>query len=89
MKTSVGKVTPEERDTIQALFERKNGLVELAKAIPADNEALYEKVVMDMSRTSAAFKKWWDDMSRKYNWKSVEGGNWEIDFDTCEIYLNE
>ena len=89
MKTPVGKVTPEERDAIQALFERKNGLSELAKSIPADNEALYEKVVQDMSRTASAFKKWWDDMSSKYQWKGVAGGNWEIDFDSCEIFLNE
>lgn len=26
-------------------------------------------------------------MSEKYQWESIDGGNWEIDFDTCEIYL--
>ena len=26
-------------------------------------------------------------MSTKYQWKSIEEGNWEINFDTCEIYL--
>ena len=29
----VGQVTPEERNEIQALFERKNGLTELAKIV--------------------------------------------------------
>ena len=33
----VGQVTPEERDEIQKLFERKNGLTELAKILTADN----------------------------------------------------
>ena len=33
----VGQVTPEERAEIQALFERKNGLTELAKIVSADN----------------------------------------------------
>ncbi len=89
MKQSVGKVTPEERDAIQVLFERKNGLAELAKALPADNGVLYEKMVQDMGRTQTAFKKWWDDMSKKYAWKSIEGGNWEIDFDSCEVFLIE
>ncbi len=23
----------------------------------------------------------------KYKWESAEGGNWEINFDTCEILL--
>ncbi len=26
-------------------------------------------------------------MGQKYQWESVDGGNWEIDFETCEIYL--
>ena len=26
-------------------------------------------------------------MSAKYQWEGIEGGNWEINFDTCEIYL--
>ena len=30
MKKLVGKVTTEERDEIQSLFERRNGLTELA-----------------------------------------------------------
>ena len=34
----VGQVTPEESAEIQALFERKNGLAELAKIINADNK---------------------------------------------------
>ena len=25
----------------------------------------------------------------KYQWESIEGGNWEIDFDTCNIYLTD
>ena len=33
----VGQVTPEERNEIQTLFERKNGLAELAKIVSADN----------------------------------------------------
>ena len=32
----VGQVTPEERDEIQALFERRNGLNELAKILTSD-----------------------------------------------------
>lgn len=85
----VGKVTAEERDQIQALFERKNGLAELAKIISADNSELYEKLVGDMGHTQTLFQRWWDDMAAKYQWESSRNGQWQIDFSTCDIYLKE
>jgi len=87
MKKLVGQVTPEEKDEIQTLFERRNGLNELAKILTADNDALYEKLVRDMGETGAKFQKWWDEMAAKYNWERAENGHWEINFDTCEIFL--
>lgn len=83
----VGQVTPEERDEIQTLFERRNGLNELSQILTIENEALYEKLVKDLGETGAKFHNWWDRMGEKYNWESAEGGNWEINFETCEIYL--
>ena len=83
----VGQVTPEERDEIQMLFERRNGLNELAKILTSDNHDLYEKLVKDMGETSTKFQVWWTRMSQKYQWESSETGNWEIYFDTCDIYL--
>lgn len=87
MKKLVGKVNVEEKNEIQALFERRNGLNELAKILTADNDVLYEKLVKDLSETGAKFQKWWDEMAKKYSWESRENGNWEINFETCEIYL--
>ena len=87
MKKLIGSVSTEECKEIQALFERKNGLAELAQIITVDNNDLYEKVVKDMGETTTKFQKWWDTMAQKYSWESVIGGNWEIDFDSCEIYL--
>ena len=83
----VGQVTPEEKREIQTLFERRNGLNELAKILTADNAELYEKLVKDMGETSTKFQQWWDAMAEKYQWERVEGGNWEINFETCEIFL--
>ena len=68
MKKLVGTVTNEEKCEIQTLFERRNGLNELAGILTVDNEVLYEKLVKDIGETT-------------------ENGNWEIDFDTNEIYL--
>lgn len=83
----VGKVTEEEKNEIQQLFERRNGLNELAKILTADNTDLYEKLVGDLGETGTCFQAWWDRMGAKYQWEGIEGGNWEINFDTCEIYL--
>ena len=88
MKKLVGKVTVEEKNDILALFERRNGLYELAKILTDDNDALYNKLIKDMGETNTKFQNWWDTMAKKYQWESAENGNWEINFDTCEIYLN-
>lgn len=87
VKKLVGQVSVEEKNEIQALFERRNGLDELAKIVTADNSELYEKLVKDLGETSTRFQSWWNRMGSKYQWKSAVDGNWEINFDTCEIYL--
>ncbi|WP_279168486.1 CXXX repeat peptide modification system protein [Muribaculum intestinale] len=87
MNKKVGTVTEQERDEIQSIFERQNGLNELAKILTADNNELYERLVRDLSETTSKFQTWWDVMSQKYKWESAENGNWEIDFNDCSIYL--
>ena len=57
-------MTTEEKNEIQQLFERRNGLNELAKILKADNVELYEKLVKDMGETSTKFQGWWDRMAQ-------------------------
>lgn len=83
----IGQVTPEEKNEIQSLFERRNGLNELAKIVTPDNNELYEKLIKDLGVTTTKFQNWWDRMSTKYGWEMTEDGRWEITFDKCEIYL--
>lgn len=87
VKKIVGQVTPDEKNEIQTLFERRNGLNELSKVLTAENVELYEKLVKDMGETNSKFQNWWDRMSVKYQWEADENGHWEINFETCEIYL--
>ena len=87
MKKLVGKVTIEEKDEIVVLFERRNGLNELAKILTADNDALYQKLIKDMGDTGSKFQGWWDRMAQKYKWEKTENGRWQINFETCEVYL--
>lgn len=86
-KKLVGKVTEDEKNDILTLFERRNGLNELAQILTPEKQELYEKLVKDLGETGTKFQKWWDTMAQKYNWESAENGNWEINFDTCEIFL--
>ena len=87
VKKLVGQVTPEECRAIQQLFDRRNGLRELAQIVKSNEHDLYEKMVQDMGETSTKFQFWWDRMGEKYQWESSENGNWEINFDTRNIYL--
>ena len=87
MRKLIGVVTEEEKLEIQSLFERKNGLNELAKIVTVENEMLYEKLVKDLGETGRKFQDWWDYMASQYQWEQCEKGNWEINFGTNEIYL--
>lgn len=86
-KKTVGHVTEEEKKEIQVLFERRNGLNELAKILSPDNAELYERLVKDLGETTTKFQQWWDKMSSKYQWEAADDGNWEINFQTNEIIL--
>ncbi|MCX7920902.1 MAG: CXXX repeat peptide modification system protein [Clostridia bacterium] len=95
VREKVGIVTETEAKEILQIFERKMALQELLMTLnnPSMTEQLknevYEKIVNDFGRTKIAFDKWWADTANKYQWKSVEGWQWSIDFDTCEIFLVE
>ena len=65
-KKVVGQVTEEEKNEIQALFERRNGLNELAKILTSDNAELYERLVKDMGETGTKFQQWCYRMSQIY-----------------------
>lgn len=86
LRKLTGKVTPAERDEIKMLFERKNGLTELFKSLDKDS-GLYDRLVHDMGSVSTKFKNWWSEKAKKYKWDNKKGHHWEIDFETCEIYI--
>jgi CXXX repeat modification system protein len=92
-KEVVGNVTQEEKYIIQDLFSKVESLKEIIPMLNTsmtqgmDCNVLYEKVVKDMAETKLSMQKWWQEKSLKYNWKSSSSGNWNIDFQTNEIYL--
>jgi CXXX repeat modification system protein len=91
----VGKVSARERDEMQTLFERKNGLLELVQSLAQngpgmlDNTAFYEKVVADLGRTTTRSRQWWEEKAKAYGWPSKPGWQWSIDFESCRITMTE
>jgi CXXX repeat modification system protein len=90
----IGKVSEEEKDQIEKLFERKNGLSELLFALDENTlldektkDEIYNKLVADMGKTGTAFDKWWLVMKDKYGWTNQENYNYRIDFITNEVLL--
>ncbi|OPX44261.1 hypothetical protein CLHUN_18150 [Ruminiclostridium hungatei] len=91
----VGMVTQEEKNRVMSLHERILGLEELLVSygrqanIQEEKDELYERLVTDIGATKLKLQNWWDDMYCKYHWKSLEGCNWHIDFQTNEIFLDK
>lgn len=91
----VGVVTAEEKEEILVLYERRLALQELAITLnnPEFEEnsknKIYEKIVEDLGKTKVKFESWWEEKSKKYQWKLIDGNQWTIDFKTCEIFLVE
>lgn len=91
----VGIVTEEEKNEVMMLFERKIGIEELSAILESDllsdekKEIMLDKMVSELGKVKLNLQAWWDKMFEKYNWKSVEGYSWNIDFQTREIILTK
>lgn len=84
----VGMVSEEEKCKIMTLHERQAALRELLMTINENTlKGLYEKIVNDLTEVRKKSEVWWREMSLTKKWKSVEGGQWTIDFSTNEIYI--
>ncbi len=78
----IWKLSEEDLDDIQDLFEKKMALENLTKIIDAKDSELYEKLVKDYGKTLYEYNNWWEVTSKKYSW---EGSNWWINFETREV----
>ncbi len=91
----VGMVTKEEKNELLVLFERKLGIEELTATLESDllsddkKENLQNKMMVDLGKVKLDLQAWWDKMYEKYKWKIIDGYMWNIDFQTCEIFLSK
>lgn len=86
MKKVIGEVTQEENREIQKLYERYNSLRELSIIVDASNGNLYEKLMIDLAETQSMYQSWWSRMKNKYKWEGTDLEQYEINFDTSEIF---
>ena len=82
----VGKVTVLESNKLFSIFKHLSALEELEKIISINDEA-YDRFQTDLQTTRQKFQQWWNEMSSAYKWETSKPGNWEINFDTCEIFI--
>lgn len=83
----VGVVSNEEAKTIYTLFMRKKALDELTLISSSFSNDLKRKLETDILETSQKFDMWWQEIEHKYSLESQPDCQWEIDFETHEIYL--
>jgi len=93
LKKLVGKVTEEEKTEIKNLFFKKKSLEELfsillTSSLEVKNQEVYDRMMADYTSTTQKFEDWWKIKSILHNWENITGGNWEINFETNEIFVN-
>ena len=92
MKEFKGKLTSDETERIQRVFQRKMALLELMPTIknPMDKDSLdylYEKIVDDLQQTNQRMQDWWLEVSKAHDWEYGEGYTWNVNFRDQEITI--
>lgn len=83
MDKVICRLTDEEKNEIEAIFERKIALENLTK-LPdvVSNAALYEKLIADYGKTTIRFQKWWQMATEKYQ---LQGKEVRVDFENAQL----
>lgn len=83
MDKVICRLTDEEKNEIEAIFERKVALENLTK-LPdvVSNAALYEKLIADYGKTTIRFQKWWQTATEKYQ---LQGKEVRVDFENAQL----
>jgi CXXX repeat modification system protein len=88
-KKILGKVSKDEKNEIERIFERENGLKELEVSVKDKiSSELYNKIFSDFCSNHKKMVKWWQDIRGKYNWESPENAILNIDFNTREVFFS-
>ena len=85
----------EEEEEIEKIYKRKLALESLARLWKGDqkdnqlNDSMLNRLLDELGEVSFAMRKWWINISKKYDWKYGNDYVWEIDFDTNNIIIEK
>lgn len=86
------KLSLEETETLQKIYQRKMALLELMPTIksPMDKDSLdylYEKIVNDLQETNQKMKDWWLNTSKAHGLEYGEEYSWRVNFQKQEVTI--
>lgn len=91
MKEYLLTIEEKEKGEILLLNERIAALNELYMGFEnldlEDRDGLISKMRQSANETEKDINLWWDKIKVKYNLKKKENGQWILDFETNDIYL--
>lgn len=82
----IGTISEDDKKELIKIYERKNSLEELVIEI-SEEEKMYSQIRTDLEITSVTINEWWAKIAFKYNLKFDEKGQWELNFETNEVFL--
>lgn len=87
MKILLGKVNIIDKNKIEKLFERYNGLEELNMIVSHEEIDLKKQIETDIYVTNLKIDKLFKEMASRYKWVIDTNIHWEIDYETNEVYF--
>ena len=85
-KHYIGRIDVCDIREVEPLIERLAGLEELL-LVDIDGE-LKQKIVLEVDEIKKQKRQWWIRSIAKYNWDCDSDSEWEIDFETGELWIN-
>ena len=92
----LGTLEENEKNEIEKIYYRRVTLENMILVLQergnmeeSESEGLYQRLVQDMSETIKGMRDWWDKTSKCHEWEYRQENNWEVKFDSGEVYLHD
>lgn len=88
-KKVVGRVSEEEKNEIEVLFEHREALKSLVSSLSdevlLEDAIVYDKYIAEIAEINYRYRSWWERMEMQYNWPKLPKEHLTIDFNTNEV----
>ncbi len=92
----LGTLEENEKSEIEEIYYRRVTLENMILVLQergnmeeSGSESLYQRLVQDMSETIKRMQDWWNKTSTYHGWEYRRENNWEVKFDSGEVYLHD